>query len=154
MVEARQLTGPRDASGAGLFVPPSLLHVIAQGKHAGGLLRLQYVGHGLHVSMVYEPAEPVEPTQPDPSAPTVPTAADPYGASCAATCGGASPNGTCFCDSACRDRGDCCVDVEQECPCSRYCVAGKACGNSCISREYVCTRPPGSACNSPDGLEF
>ena len=54
MDEARALTGPRDDSGNGLFVPPSLLHVITQGKHDGGLIGLDYVGHGLHVSMLYE----------------------------------------------------------------------------------------------------
>ena len=54
MDEARALTGPRDDSGNGLFVPPSLLHVITQGKHDGGLIGLDYVGHGLHTSMVYE----------------------------------------------------------------------------------------------------
>ncbi len=54
MDEARALTGPRDDSGNGLFVPPSLLHVITQGKHDGGLIGLDYVGHGLHVTMLYE----------------------------------------------------------------------------------------------------
>ncbi len=52
MAQARAVTGPRDGSGNGLFVPPSLMHVIAQGRHPGGLLGLSYVGHGLHWSMV------------------------------------------------------------------------------------------------------
>ena len=65
MDEARALTGPRDDSGNGLFVPPSLLHVIAQGKHAGGLMGLDYVGHGLHISMVYEEGAEDEETTDD-----------------------------------------------------------------------------------------
>ncbi len=66
MEEARLLTGPRDDTGTGLFVPPSLLHVIAQGKHPGGLIKLQYVGHGLHTSMVYLPADE-DPADEDPA---------------------------------------------------------------------------------------
>lgn len=49
---ARAITGPRGDSGTNLFVPPSLLHITAQGKHDGGLLGLDYVGHGLHFSQV------------------------------------------------------------------------------------------------------
>jgi hypothetical protein len=52
MEEARTMTGPRDDSGVGLFVPPSTMHVIAQGHHPGGLLELEYVGHALHFSIV------------------------------------------------------------------------------------------------------
>ena len=54
---ARQVTGPRGDSGAGLFVPPSLYHVIAldtdnpppdgQGWNLRGLISLHYVGHGI-----------------------------------------------------------------------------------------------------------
>ncbi|MBI3180536.1 MAG: hypothetical protein HYZ28_00075 [Myxococcales bacterium] len=49
--QARQVTGPR-GDGKGLFTPPSLFHVIAQGKHPGGLIGLEYLGHGLHYSVV------------------------------------------------------------------------------------------------------
>ncbi len=52
MAEARAMTGPRDDSGSGLFVPPSTMHVIAQGHHPGGLLGLEYVGHALHLSVM------------------------------------------------------------------------------------------------------
>lgn len=41
-----------DASGEGLYVPPSLLHLAAQGQWSGGLLRVRYVGHGMHYSLV------------------------------------------------------------------------------------------------------
>jgi hypothetical protein len=34
--------------------------------------------------------------------------------------------------------------------CSRMCKTGKACGNSCISKSYTCTKPRGSACNSDE----
>lgn len=52
--QARNMTGPRpgNETGKGLFVPPSLLHLIAQGEHTGGLLGLEYVGHGLHFSLL------------------------------------------------------------------------------------------------------
>jgi hypothetical protein len=49
--QARKITGPRGDTGTGLFVPPSLFHVAAQGKHAG-LLSFSYVGHGVHTSHV------------------------------------------------------------------------------------------------------
>lgn len=49
--QARQITGPR-GDGNGLFTPPSLFHVVAQGKQPGGLLGLEYVGHGVHFSLV------------------------------------------------------------------------------------------------------
>lgn len=32
--------------------------------------------------------------------------------------------------------------------CCRVCIRGKACGNSCISREYQCRQPPGCACDA------
>jgi beta-lactamase superfamily II metal-dependent hydrolase len=32
--------------------------------------------------------------------------------------------------------------------CCKICTIGKACGNSCISRTYVCRQPPGCACDS------
>jgi len=115
MVQARQMTGPRDDSGTGYFVPPSLLHVVAQGKHPGGLIGLKYVGHGIHWSAVSLPATPgpSDPTD-DGSLNAVPTDS-PYGSSCNASCGGSSPDGTCWCDDKCSEYGDCCSDKAQHC---------------------------------------
>lgn len=31
--------------------------------------------------------------------------------------------------------------------CCKICKAGKACGNSCISRDKKCHQPPGCACD-------
>ena len=31
--------------------------------------------------------------------------------------------------------------------CCKICRKGKACGNSCISRQKRCTKPPGCACD-------
>lgn len=68
LVLSRNITGPRGDSGEGLFVPPSLLHVIAQGGHPGGYLGLQYLGHGMHFSIVKKtadtPAAPAAPSGP------------------------------------------------------------------------------------------
>jgi|GEM_PF-589272 len=50
--QARSITGPRDDTGTGLFVPPSLMHLVAQGRFTDGFMGLQYVGHGLHWSLV------------------------------------------------------------------------------------------------------
>jgi hypothetical protein len=50
MAAARQVTGPRGDSGVGLFTPPSLFHTVLQGEHLGGLMTLDYVGHGIHVT--------------------------------------------------------------------------------------------------------
>jgi hypothetical protein len=66
--QARRVTGPRpgDESGKGLFVPPSLFHVAAQGEYHG-LIGFQYLGHGVHVSNVQKkgtsgpPPDPVTP---------------------------------------------------------------------------------------------
>ncbi len=109
LVQARQVTGPRDDTGTGLFVPPSLLHVIAQGKMPGGLLELQYVGHGVHYSAVRLPGETDEDPEPevDPS--------NPFHASCNMSCGGASSDGSCYCDEVCQEYGDCCDDYEVYC---------------------------------------
>jgi hypothetical protein len=52
LARARKITGPRGGDGAGLFAPPLLFHVVGQGKHPGGLLGLEYVGHGIHFSAV------------------------------------------------------------------------------------------------------
>jgi hypothetical protein len=49
--QARKITGPRGDTGTGLFVPPSLFHVAAQGKQAG-LISFNYAGHGVHVHHV------------------------------------------------------------------------------------------------------
>ena len=35
-----------------LFVPPALIHFVAKGHCSGGLLGVEYVGHGLHFSLV------------------------------------------------------------------------------------------------------
>ena len=35
-----------------------------------------------------------------------------------------------------------------EIQCCRTCVSGKACGNSCISKDLVCHKAPGCACDS------
>lgn len=65
MAQARQLTGPRDDSGVGYFVPPSALHLVALGcpgdTRCGGLIGLDYVGHGVHVSAVKVNQPPPEP---------------------------------------------------------------------------------------------
>jgi hypothetical protein len=33
--------------------------------------------------------------------------------------------------------------------CCKVCSAGKPCGDSCISKNYNCTKPPGCACQGP-----
>ncbi len=35
----------------------------------------------------------------------------------------------------------------QPAACCKICRKGKACGNSCINRNYRCTKPPGCACD-------
>ena len=121
MEQARQVTGPRDDSGTGYFVPPSLYHVVAQGKHPGGLLGLEYLGHGIHVSATYregddseqdEEQEEQEEQEWDPE----PELHDrPYANSCQLSCGGQSPDESCWCDDVCQDYGDCCDDIADEC---------------------------------------
>ncbi|MDF1791697.1 MAG: hypothetical protein P1U88_07305 [Thalassobaculaceae bacterium] len=39
------------------------------------------------------------------------------------------------------------VQIEQIAACCKICRKGKACGNSCISRDKSCHRPPGCACD-------
>lgn len=52
MQRARGIAGPV-GTGQGLFTPPSLFHVVLKGLHTeGGLITLQYVGHGIHYSAV------------------------------------------------------------------------------------------------------
>lgn len=120
MAQARLMTGPRDDSGTGYFVPPSLYHVVTQGKHEGGLIGLSYVGHGLHVSVSYDPSDMVTPEEPvdadmsempDPILPPD----NPFAGSCANACGGSSPDLTCYCDETCTTYGDCCADIEEQC---------------------------------------
>jgi hypothetical protein len=114
LAQARTITGPRDDIGTGLFTPPSLFHVAAQGKHTG-LLTLQYEGHGVHVSAVQKKST-VDP------APT-PTEDISRHVSCSYapdgvegnSCGQQAPGG-CWCDTACAEYGDCCADVAGVCP--------------------------------------
>lgn len=89
--QARMITGPRGDSGAGLFVPPSMYHIIAldaenpppngQGWNLRGLVSLRYVGHGIPFSVMSPVggAQPVDPVQPvDPTAPAA-TSLDEHG---------------------------------------------------------------------------
>lgn len=74
--QARMITGPRGDSGAGLFVPPSMYHVIAMdaenpppggGWNLRGLVSLRYVGHGIPFSVmrpVGGTTDPVDPVVP------------------------------------------------------------------------------------------
>lgn len=48
----RKMTGPRPGEEQGLYVPPTLFHLVARGDLPAGLLGLDYVGHGLHYSIV------------------------------------------------------------------------------------------------------
>jgi hypothetical protein len=106
LAQARQMSGPRGDTGEGLFVPPSLYHVVAQGKHKGGLLGMQYEGHGVHVTAVKKLKDtPPEPTPVDDIASDI---------SCESACG-QQARGGCWCDAACTQAGDCCEDVEQVC---------------------------------------
>jgi hypothetical protein len=115
MEQARKMTGPRDDTGTGYFVPPSLLHVVAQGKNPGGLIGLKYVGHGIHWSAVSLPAVPAPSTpEDDGSLNAVPTNT-PFGNSCRAACGGSAPDGSCWCDDQCAEYGDCCSDRAEHC---------------------------------------
>lgn len=104
--EARVAAGPRGDSGEGLYVPPSLFHVAAQGKRSG-LLSFQYEGHGVHVSAVKRAAK----TRP------LPTPVEKISStiSCVDRCGGPAPGG-CFCDAQCEaDPSQCCADYASAC---------------------------------------
>lgn len=105
LAQARQVTGPRGDTGVGLFVPPSLFHVAAQGKHHG-LLGFTYEGHGLHVSIL----------QPAPGKAPKPTPVDDIAeaSSCQQACGGQAWGG-CFCSAECVEKGDCCDDYAESC---------------------------------------
>lgn len=109
--QARMMTGPRDDTGTGLFVPPSLLHVVAQGKHDGGLIGLQYLGHGLHISACKKKADPLDVDDPTP----VVEPDEPFGSTCAMHCGGFAPDLSCACDEVCVEYGDCCEDYQAAC---------------------------------------
>ncbi len=112
LAQARQVTGPRDDTGTGLFVPPSLFHVTAQGKMLGGLIGLRYIGHGIHYSACRKKAT----DQDDEEEPAPAVDEDsPYAGSCRASCGGSAPDGSCFCDAACAQYEDCCEDYETSC---------------------------------------
>ena len=37
--------------------------------------------------------------------------------------------------------------------CCRVCSQGKACGNSCINRNFTCHQPPGCACDEVEVCE-
>lgn len=41
-----------------LFVPPCLFHIVARQEHAGGLLGLSYLAHGLHLSLLRGSSSP------------------------------------------------------------------------------------------------
>tara|TARA_R110002096_G_scaffold433381_2_gene652022 strand:+ start:73208 stop:74764 length:1557 start_codon:yes stop_codon:yes gene_type:complete len=107
LAEAREITGPRDGSGKGLFVPPNLLHVIAQKKHDGGLLGLDYVGHGLHFSVL----KPEGATGGETPGTDEPSSLS----TCENRCDDYTAAATCNCDSECTTYGDCCSDLAQFC---------------------------------------
>lgn len=66
MDAARMITGPRDDTGTGLFVPPSAFHLTAQGNNPGGLIEFQYVAHGLHYNFVRRRTEAPPEPEPEP----------------------------------------------------------------------------------------
>jgi hypothetical protein len=106
LAQARAATGPRGDSGVGLFVPPSLFHVAAQGKRTG-LLSFQYEGHGVHASAVKRRARPAA----DPT-PVSRIASD---VSCENQCGGMAVGG-CYCDARCAtNSAGCCADFASVC---------------------------------------
>ena len=108
------MTGPRGQDGNGLFVPPSLFHVAAQGKHHG-LFAFEYVGHGVHVSHVVEKAGPAPaPTPVEDIASAVSCKSPDEATNSADSCGRQAPGG-CWCDSTCSDYGDCCADFAPVC---------------------------------------
>ncbi len=37
--------------------------------------------------------------------------------------------------------------IEYKVECCKVCTKGKACGDSCISRDYECHKPKGCACD-------
>jgi Somatomedin B domain len=111
LAAARAITGPRDDTGQGLFVPPSLFHIVTQGKHTGGLMKLQYEGHGVHVSHVQRKADPSQPPVIEP----VVEPDEPFGGTCISSCGVYSPDLHCACDEMCVQYDDCCDDYAEHC---------------------------------------
>jgi hypothetical protein len=113
LLQARSITGPRDDTGTGLFTPPSLFHVAAQGKHTG-ILTLQYEGHGVHFSVAQkkstvDPAPtPVQDIDQHVSCTYAPDGVE------GNSCGQQAPGG-CWCDAACAEYGDCCGDYAGVC---------------------------------------
>ena len=59
-----------------------------------------------------------------------------YANSCAGACGGPSADGTCYCDDACFEMGDCCGDVCAQCPTLGGCGGGTDPGQGCGSVSY------------------
>lgn len=108
MEQARAATGPRGDTGVGLFAPPHLFHLVAQGKHTGGLFGMQYEGHGVHLTAVKKASSA--------DAPVVVTPVEEIAneASCADSCGRMAAGG-CFCDAECTANGDCCEDYTATC---------------------------------------
>ncbi|WP_224248811.1 hypothetical protein [Hyalangium gracile] len=56
--------------------------------------------------------------------------------SCAGTCSGAAPGGSCYCDPSCVQYGDCCGDYQTYCgstgpTCQTQCNSGSDCGFAC-----------------------
>lgn len=116
LMQARKVTGPRDDSGNGLFVPPSLFHVAAQGKFHG-LIGLQYVGHGVHATAVKQAASPNPEPIDDTELPATGTCGGPDTAQPRANsrCGGYDVAMSCQCDGECTTYGDCCDDYSVIC---------------------------------------
>ncbi len=52
LAQARLLSIRDHETGRGLYAPPSLFHLVAQGRWPAGLVRLRYLGHGFHYSLV------------------------------------------------------------------------------------------------------
>ncbi len=63
-------------------------------------------------------------------------ASQPAQAQCAGACGGGSADGTCFCDDACFQYGDCCGDVCDSCPELSGCGGGGGGGGACGNVTY------------------
>jgi len=66
-------------------------------------------------------------------------AAQPAQAQCSGACGGGAADGSCYCDEACFEYGDCCGDVCTACPTLAGCGGGnpgQGCGN--VSYEGCC----------------
>ena len=117
---ARQLTGPREGDGkpegTGLFTPPSLFHVAAQGQYHG-LVGMQYVGHGVHITNVKSKPGAEPPPEPEPvnESSCALAANAPDGALGNINSCGHQAVGGCWCDSLCEGYGDCCEDKIQTC---------------------------------------